>query len=105
MEATNSENAKKLISESDKPVVVDFSAEWCGPCKMLSPILEELAGEYSGKTDIIKVDIDESQDLAQQYGIVSVPTLVFFKNGDEVDRVIGFQSKDVLMQKLDGMGG
>lgn len=87
--------------QGNNPVLVDFFAEWCGPCKMLAPILEKLSSEYAGKVDIIKVDIDEEGELAQKYGIQSIPTLVVFKGGEEADRVIGFQSEDNLKQLLD----
>lgn len=87
--------------QGNNPVLVDFFAEWCGPCKMLAPILEKLSSEYEGKVDIIKVDIDEEGELAQKYGIQSIPTLVVFKGGEEADRVIGFQSEDNLKQLLD----
>jgi thioredoxin 1 len=103
MQVTNQEDARNILSTSTVPVVVDFFAEWCGPCKMLSPVLESLAPDYEGKIQIIKVDIDDSQELAQQYGVTSVPTIAFVKDGSEVDRIVGFQSKDALAAKFDAL--
>lgn len=105
MDVTNQDDARSVISSGDMPVVVDFFAEWCGPCKMLSPVLESLAPEYDGKVKIIKVDIDESPELSQEYGVTSVPTIVFFKGGSEADRLVGFQSKDSLAAKFDALAG
>jgi thioredoxin 1 len=103
MDVTNQEDARSIMSSSDVPVVVDFFAEWCGPCKMLSPVLESMVPEYDGKVKIIKVDIDQSQELSQEYGVTSVPTIAFIKGGQEVDRVVGFQSKDALAAKFDAL--
>jgi thioredoxin 1 len=85
---------------SGTTLVVDFFAEWCGPCKMLSPILESLAPEFEGKLEIVKVDIDSEPELAQKYGVSSIPTIVALKGGAEVDRMVGFQSKDSLNAKF-----
>ena len=79
MDATGQDDARALVADSEVPVMVDFFAEWCGPCKMLSPVLESMAPEYEGKMKIIKVDIDASPEFAQENGVVSVPTLVFYK--------------------------
>lgn len=83
---------KDEVLESKVPVMVDFFATWCGPCKMLSPILEQVSDE-TDKVKIVKVDIDENMDLAQQFGLMSVPTLLVFKDGEEVAREIGFKPK------------
>ena len=82
------------------PLAVDFFAEWCGPCKMLSPVIESLVPEFAGKLEIVKVDVDAEQELAQKYGVTSIPTIVFIKNGQEVDRMVGFQSKESLASKF-----
>jgi thioredoxin 1 len=79
-------------------VLVDFYADWCGPCKMITPILEQLNDEYDGKLNIIKVDVDAEGGLAQKYGIMSIPTLMLFKDGDVVGQVLGFQAKPMLKQ-------
>ena len=81
---------------SDKPVIVDFWAEWCGPCRMIAPILEELSGSYSGKVKFVKVDIDQASELATQYAVSGVPTLVMFKGGAEADRKVGALPKPAL---------
>ena len=81
--------------------LVDFWAEWCGPCKMLTPIIDELVGEYDGKATISKVNVDEASELAQQFGVSSIPTLLVMKDGKEVNRFVGVTSKDNLSKALD----
>lgn len=99
--AVTAETFKQEILDSSLPVLVDFWATWCNPCRMLAPVLEELAQEYEGKVKVCKIDVDENADLAMMYGIVSVPTLILMKNGQEVKRISGLRSLDDLAEFLD----
>ncbi len=92
-------NFDQIIS-SDKPVLVDFWAEWCGPCKMIGPVVEELAGDYDGKAVIGKLNVDENPQVAARFGVRSIPTLLVFKGGQVVDKQVGAVPKSVLNQKL-----
>ena len=95
------ENFSQEVLQSPKPVLVDFWAEWCGPCKMIAPLLDELANEYDGKVTIGKVNIDEQQNLAAEYGVRAIPTLLVFQNGEVADQLVGARSKRDLKASLD----
>ena len=92
---------QKEVLQSAVPVLVDFWAEWCGPCKMLGPVLEELAGEYVGRVKVGKVNIDEHQKVASDYGIRAIPTLLLFKDGEVAEQIVGLRSKRDLKASLD----
>lgn len=94
------ENFNELVIDAKGPVLVDFFATWCGPCKMLGPILEQVAEEMGDKVVIAKVDIDECMELAQEFGVMSVPTLIMFKEGAEVSRNIGFRGKPQIIDMI-----
>lgn len=99
MEVTDSTFEQEVI-QSDVPVVVDFWAVWCGPCKMIAPIMEELASEYEGQVKFTKVDVDNNPNVAVQYGIRSIPTILFFKDGKVTDQVIGAYAKSHFSEKV-----
>lgn len=96
-------NFEELVLKSDKPVVVDFWAEWCGPCRMVGPIVEDLATEYEGKVVVGKVDVDANGDIATKYGIRNIPTILFFKGGEVKDKQIGAVPKPNLAAKIDAL--
>ena len=96
-------NFETEVKQSETPVLVDFGAEWCGPCRALAPIVEELAQEFDGKLKVGTVDIDVSREVASTYGIMSVPTIIFFKGGEVVDKVVGLRPKAELKGKIESL--
>ena len=96
-----SDTFETTIKEPGKPVLVDFWAPWCGPCKMLGPVIDEVAKENDGKAVVAKLNVDDASALASQYGVQSIPTLIVFKDGEPVNRLQGVQSKSVIQQALD----
>lgn len=101
LEITDS-NYKEILAEG-KPVVIDFWAPWCGPCKMVGPIIDELAGEYEGKALIGKCDVDDNDDVASEFGIRNIPTVLFFKDGQLVDKQVGSAPKATYAAKIDAL--
>ena len=95
------DNFQDEVLNADQPVLVDFWAEWCGPCKMLGPVIDELSEEYEGKAKIGKVDIDNNRDAAVKYGIQSIPSIIIFKNGEDVNRFVGISQKEELAAAID----
>ena len=96
-------NIDELVLNSDKPVLVDFWAEWCGPCRMVTPIVKELAEEYGEKAVITKMDVDSNPGTSVKFGIRNIPTILFFKNGEVVDKQVGAVPKTILASKLDAL--
>jgi thioredoxin 1 len=100
-EQFNESNFQSEVIESDKPVLVDFWAEWCGPCKMIGPLIDQLSGELDGQAKVGKVNVDEARNLAVKYGVRSIPLLLFFKDGEVKDQIVGANvTKEILKQKL-----
>ncbi|TVQ14707.1 MAG: thioredoxin [Bacteroidetes bacterium] len=102
IELTDS-NFEELVLKSDKPVLVDFWAEWCGPCRMVAPIVNEISVEYEGKAVVGKLDVDSNPEVAQKYGIRNIPTILFFKNGEIADKQVGAVPKSMLTSKIENL--
>ncbi|MCK5692732.1 MAG: thioredoxin [Bacteroidales bacterium] len=102
LEATDG-NFDELVLKSDKPVIVDFWAEWCGPCRMVGPIVEEVGVDYEGKAVVTKVDVDSNPGITAKYGIRNIPTILFFKNGEVADKQVGAVPKSTIVAKLDAL--
>ena len=96
----NESNFEEIVLKSTKPVIVDFWAEWCGPCRMIGPIVEEIGNEYSDKAKVVKVDVDSNNEIAMRYGIRNIPTILYFKNGVVADKQVGAVPKSTLVNKL-----
>ena len=99
----NDSNFDQMVLQSKTPVLVDFWAVWCGPCHMVAPVVEELADEYEGKVTMVKLNVDENPKTASQYGIMSIPTLLIFKDGAPVSNIIGFRPKPELKKSIDAV--
>jgi thioredoxin 1 len=96
----NDDSFESSVLQAEVPTVVDFWAVWCGPCKMIAPILDDIANEYDGKLQVAKVDVDHSGEAAMKYGVMSIPTLILFKAGQPVERIVGYMPKEKLLAKL-----
>ncbi len=97
----SNDNFQSEVANSETPVLVDFWASWCGPCRMIAPIIDQLAEEYEGKIKVAKVDVDENRELAQTYGVMSIPTILIFKNGEVVNQAIGARPKGELEKMIE----
>lgn len=98
----NDANFKKEVMEEKLPVLADFYADWCSPCKMIAPMIEELGKEYKGKLKVVKIDVEKAPNVAAKFGIMSIPTIILFKNGKVVNQIVGALSKNQLKEKIEG---
>ena len=103
MKEVNDNNFAELVTANSRPSVVDFWAPWCGPCRAISPIIEELAAEYEGKVDIYKCNVDENSDVVVENGVRNIPTIIFVKNGAVVDKLVGAAAKSALVEKIENL--
>ncbi len=101
IEEVNDGNFEQLVLQSNRPVLVDFWAQWCGPCRMLAPIVESLAKQYAGAAQVVKLNVDDNPSAVQRYRIQAIPTLVLFQNGEEKDRMIGVTTKEAIARTID----
>lgn len=101
MQEVTDQNFEQDVLKADQPVLVDFWAEWCGPCKALAPTVEQVAQQYEGRAKVVKMNVDENNQVPPRYGIKGIPTLILFKNGNEADRVVGNTSKDNISRMID----
>ncbi|NWJ95344.1 MAG: thioredoxin [Chloroflexi bacterium] len=92
--------AEVIEGSNTQPVLVDFWAAWCGPCKMVAPVLEQIQEEQEGKLRVVKVDVDDNQQVASKYGVMSIPTIILFKGGSEVKRIVGFRAKEFILSQI-----
>lgn len=96
----DSKNFHEIVLQSEIPVLVDFYADWCGPCKMMAPVLEELSQEFDGKIKIVKINVDNNPDLSSEYGVMSIPNMIIFENGKQKENIVGARSKQDLIKQL-----
>jgi len=101
IEEVDDGNFEQLVLQSNRPVLVDFWAQWCGPCRMLAPIVESLAKQYAGNAQVVKLNVDDNPSAVQRYRIQAIPTLVLFQNGEEKDRMIGVTTKEAIARTID----